>query len=125
MNLFEYIDLINDKPIHIATVNNENNPNLAVAKNVRVIEENKIIIAASEMNNTPKNIEHNPHVVITTFNEDWEGVRIFGKAKFYPNGEYYDFCYNAFWANNPKNLSSGIKLKGAIVVTVEKIEEYK
>ena len=125
MNLYNYIDLIDNKPIHIATVNDENKPNIAVACNVKVIEEDKLVIFASEMNNTPKNIERNPNVVITAFDNDWKGIRIFGKAYFYPEGKYFDLCYDAFWANNPKNLSSGITPKGAIVVTVDKIEDYQ
>lgn len=43
MNLLDYKDLIDNKPIHIATVNSENNPNLSVASDIRVIEEDKII----------------------------------------------------------------------------------
>ena len=125
MDLFKYVNLINDKPIHIATVNNENKPNIAVASNVRIIEKNKIIISVNEMVNTQKNIKNNPNVVMTIFNEEWVGLRIFGKAEFYTDGEYYDFCYNTFFKNNKKVLLSGKKLKGAIVVTVEKIEDYK
>ena len=45
MNLFEYKDLINDKPMHIATVRRDNNPNLSVASDVRVIDNDKIIIS--------------------------------------------------------------------------------
>ncbi len=47
MNLLDYKNLIDGKPIHIATVNSDNNPNLAVASDVRVIEENKIIISVN------------------------------------------------------------------------------
>lgn len=54
MNLFDYKELIDGRPIHIATVNNSNNPNLSVASDVRVIEKDKIIISVNEMNNTQK-----------------------------------------------------------------------
>ena len=91
MNLKEYKDLIDNKPIYIATVNKDNNPNLSVASNVRVLDDNKIIISVNEMNNTQNNIMYNSNVVITVFNEEWVGLRIFGKARFYDNGEYYDF----------------------------------
>ena len=37
-------DLIDNKPIHIATVNTDNNPNLSVASDVRVLDDNKIIL---------------------------------------------------------------------------------
>lgn len=125
MNLFDYTGLINDKPIHIATVNNENNPNLSVASDVRVIEENKIIISVNEMINTQKNIKYNPNIVITVFNEEWIGLRMFGTAKFYSDGEYYDFCQNTFFANNETTPFGATKPKGAIVVTIEKIEDFK
>lgn len=125
MNLFDYKDLINDKPIHIATVNIENNPNLSVASDVRILEENKIIISVNEMNNTQKNIEYNPNIVLTVFNDDWVGLRIFGKAKFYSDGEYYDFCKNTFFSNNEVTPFGATKPKGAIVVTVDKIEDFK
>ena len=125
MNLFEYENLINNKPIHIATVNNKNNPNLSVASDVRLIEKNKIIISVNEMNNTQKNIEYNPNIVLTVFNDDWVGLRIFGKAKFYSDGEYYDFCKNTFFSNNEATPFGATKPKGAIVIVVDKIEDFK
>ena len=125
MNLNDYKDLIDNKPIHIATVNKDNNPNLSVASDVRVLDSNKIIISVNEMKNTQNNIIYNSNVVLTVFNENWEGLRIFGKAKFYDSGEYYDFCKNTFFANNEVTPFGATKPKGAIVVNVEKIEEFK
>lgn len=125
MNLFEYTDLINDKPMHIATVRADNNPNLSVASDVRVIDNDKIIISVNEMNNTQRNIKNNPNVVLTVFNKDWIGLRIFGEATFYLDGEYYDFCQNTFFANNETTPFGATKPKGAIVVKVLKIEEFK
>lgn len=49
MNLFQYKNLIDGKPMHIATVNEYNNPNLAVASDVKVIENNKIVISVNEV----------------------------------------------------------------------------
>ena len=105
MNLFDYKELIDGKPIHIATVNSNNNPNLSVASDVRIIEKDRIIISVNEMNNTQKNIEHNPNVVITAFNEKWVGLRIFGKGQFYTDGKYYelDLC-QVFRHNFSNNL---------------------
>lgn len=125
MNLFNYKDLIDGKPIHIATVNSSNNPNLSVASDVRVIEKDKLIISVNEMNNTQKNIKYNSNVVLTSFNEKWVGIRIFGKAKFYTNGDYYDYCNKIFFSNGEITPFGATKPKGAIVVKLEKIEEYK
>lgn len=125
MDLFDYKELINGKPIHIATTNLDNNPNLSVASDVRILEKNKIIISVNEMNNTQRNIKNNSNIVITAFNKEWIGLRIFGKAKFYTEGEYYDFCKNTFFSNGEVTPFGATKPKGAIVIQVEKIEDFK
>lgn len=116
MNLLDYKDLIDGKPVHIATVNSSNNPNLSVASDVRVFEKDTIIISVNEMNHTQKNIEYNSNVVLTVFNDEWIGLRIFGKAKFYTQGEYYDFCNNTFFSNGEVTPFGATKPKGAIVI---------
>lgn len=83
MNLLNYKELINGKPMHIATVNMENNPNLAVASDVKVIAENKLLISINEMVNTQENIKYNPNVILTVFDQDYKGLRIFGTAQFF------------------------------------------
>ena len=123
MNLFDYQELIDDKPMHIATVNSKNNPNLAVASDVRVIEKDKIIISVNEMVHTEENIEYNPNVVLTVFDSDYKGLRIFGKAKYYIDGNYYDFCMKTFFGNGEVTPFGATKPKGAIVVNVTKVEK--
>lgn len=125
MNLFDYKELIDGKPMHIATINTDNNPNLSVASDIRVLEKDKIIISVNEMNNTQKNISYNPNVVLTVFNEEWVGLRMYGKANFYEDGEYYDFCNKTFFSNGEVTPFGATKPKGAIVINIEKIEEFK
>lgn len=125
MNLFEYKDLINDKPMHIATVNSYNNPNLSVASDVRVFGEKEIIISVNEMNNTQENIKYNSNVVLTVFDQDYVGLRIFGNAEFYEDGGFYDFCKKTFFSNGEVTPFGATKPKGAILVRVKKIEEFK
>ena len=125
MNLFDYKDLIDGKPIHIATINSDNNPNLSVASDVRVLEKDKLIISVNEMNNTQNNISYNPNVVLTVFNDEWVGLRMWGKAKFFEEGEYYDFCNKTFFSNGEVTPFGAVKPKGAIVINVEKIEQFK
>lgn len=124
MNLFEYKDLIDGKPMHIATVNKSNNPNLAVASDVKVIENDKIIISVNEMVNTQENVQYNHNVVLTVFNEKYEGLRIFGTAEFYKDGKYYDICEKTFFGNGEVTHFGAIKPKGAIVVKVDKVSKY-
>lgn len=124
MNLFEYQDLINGKPMHIATVNKQNNPNLAVASDIKVIEENKIIISVNEMMHTQENIIYNPNVVLTVFNEEYKGLRLFGTAQFFADGEYYDICEKTFFGNGEVSPFGATKPKGAIVITITDYSEY-
>lgn len=123
MNLFEYKNLIDGKPMHIATVNISNNPNLSVASDVKVIEEDKILISVNEMSNTQKNIEHNSNVVLTVFDENWVGLRIFGTAKFYTEGEYFELDKEIF--DEALFAERGIHVKGALVITVSRYEKYE
>lgn len=125
MNLLENKDLIENNPMHIATVSSDNKPNLAVVADVRVIEENKIIISHNEMVHTPKNILTNRNVVLTSFNEKWEGLRMAGVADYYTDGKYYDFCEKTFFGNGEVSSLGATKPKGAIVVTIEKCEAIK
>ena len=118
MNLFKNKELINNRPMHIATVSNSNKPNLAIVADVKVIAEDKIIIAHNEMINTPKNILDNKDVVLTAFDENWEGIRISGKAEYYTNGEYFDLVVKLFKNENTNP-------KGVIVVTVTSVDEIK
>ena len=125
MNLLDYKELIDNRPTHIATVNNDEKPNLAVVSNIRVLDDNRIIISVNEMNNTQKNIEYNDNVALTVFNDQWVGIRMFGNAKFYDSGEYYDFCFKTFFPNGKVSPFGATKPKGALVITINEIEEYK
>lgn len=77
------------------------------------------------MNRTQKNIGHNSKVVITAFDKDWNGVRIFGEAKFYEDGEYRDYCKKTFFSKGEVSPFGATEPKGAIVVKVNKVMEYK
>lgn len=125
MNLLDYKEQIDNKPTHIATVSKDNKPNLAVASNIRVIDENRLVISINEMNNTQNNIQYNDNVALTVFNDKWVGLRMFGKGKFYESGEYYDFCFKTFFPNGKVSPCGATRPKGALVITIEKIEEYK
>ena len=100
-------------------------PNLSIASDVIVISENKLLISCNEMVNTPLNILENKNVVLTSFNENWEGFRIFGKAKYYTDGECYELCEKTFFGNGEVSPFGATKPKGAILVIAEKVEEIK
>lgn len=70
------------------------------------------------MVNTQQNIQYNHNVVLTVFNEKYEGLRMFGTAKFYTECKYYKLCEETFWGNGEVSPFGVTKTKGAIVVTV-------
>ncbi len=125
MKLVDYREIIDNKPIHIATVTPEGDPNLAVASDVNILNDDELIISVNEMNRTQTNIQSNSKVVITAFDKDWKGVRIFGKAKFHDSGEYLDYCKKTFFGNGEVSPFGATEPKGAIVVKVDWVEEYK
>lgn len=122
--LTEYKQIINGKPIHIATVTPDNYPNLAVASDVQILDDDHLLISASEMTHTQENIQRNPKVAITAFGKDWKGVRIFGTAEFHTSGKYYDLCQEKFFSKGEVTTFGATKPKGAIVVKTTEIEEY-
>lgn len=122
--LVKYQNILNGKPIHIATVTPNNNPNLAVASDVVVLDDDHLLISVNEMTHTQENITHNPKVVITAFDKDWKGVRIFGTANFYTNGEYYDLCKQKFFGKGEVTPFGATEPKGAIVVKVSELKEF-
>ena len=115
IKLLKYVDLIEGNPCHIATVNSGNNPNLSVASDIKVLDDETILISNNEMINTPDNIIYNNHVVLTSFSEKWAGVRMTGIASYHTNGEYFEICNKYF--NNETATP-----KGAIVIKVTRVE---
>lgn len=115
VKLTNYIKLIESNPCHIATISKSNTPNLSVASDIKVLDDETILISNNEMIHTPDNILANENVVLTSFNENWAGVRLTGKASYYTQGEFFDIC-NKFFNNETATP------KGVIIVKVKQVE---
>ena len=115
IKLKNYIELIEKNPCHIATVKEGGFPNLSVASDIKVLDDETILISNNEMINTPDNIIKNENIVLTSFNDHWAGIRLTGKAKYYIKGEYFEICNKYF--NNETATP-----KGAIIIKVLKVE---
>ena len=114
-DLLNFKDLIENNPCHIATVSSLNQPNLSVASDIKVLDKNTILISNNEMINTPDNILNNENIVITSFNDNWAGVRLTGTAQYFTSGEYFDICNKYF--NNETATP-----KGVIIIKILKAE---
>jgi uncharacterized pyridoxamine 5'-phosphate oxidase family protein len=113
--LSEYKSLLENNPISIATTDGEQ-PNIAIASDVKVVSDYQLLICHSEMKKTVVNITTHNRVCITCFDKNWGGVRIYGKAEYYNDGEWLERVIRLF-ANDQTSP------KGAILVTAEKIEQ--
>lgn len=63
-SLMEYKNLIESNPCHLATVRKNGTPNLAVAADIKLIDDNDILISCNEMVNTPVNITPPIHTIL-------------------------------------------------------------
>ena len=115
VKLMGFVNLIEENPCHIATVNADGAPNLSVASDIKVLDDETILISNNEMIHTPDNIVSNHNVVLTSFSDKWAGVRLTGIASYHTKGEYFDICNKHF--NNETATP-----KGAIIVKVTKVE---
>lgn len=115
VKLTNYINLIENNPCHIATINKDNTPNLSVASDIKVLDDETILISNNEMIHTPDNIVFNNNVVLTSFSDKWAGLRLTGQATYHTQGDYFDICNKYF--NNETATP-----KGAIIVKIKKVE---
>jgi predicted pyridoxine 5'-phosphate oxidase superfamily flavin-nucleotide-binding protein len=91
----------------------------AIFVEINKAEDDKIIITDNEMVTTRKNLLENRQVAILAFERDLKYcLKILGKAKYYTKGKYFDFV-RKLEAN--KNRCP----KGAIVITIKDIIEFK
>jgi predicted pyridoxine 5'-phosphate oxidase superfamily flavin-nucleotide-binding protein len=117
MDLTKFVELLEKHPTQIATVNGNGHPNISVVADVKVLGEDRILIAHNEMVKTVENIkEGRKQVCLTCFNPDWQGVRVYGEAEYFTEGGAYDKVIELF-ANEKTNP------QGAIVVTASALNE--
>jgi len=66
---------------------------------------------------TVENVKMNSAICLTTFDKDWKGVRMYGQAKYYATGKWYDLAKELFTTKQTTP-------KGAIVVTVNIMQKH-
>lgn len=106
--------LIENNPMSLATINNDNTPNVIGVAFVKIISENQIVITDNYMSQTINNIQNNNNVCLAVWDKDWEGRKLIGTADYYTSGEWKTFVENI-------KENKGQAAKGAIVVTINKI----
>lgn len=118
INLNQFVEILENNPLTLATVDDAEQPNLAVVADVKVISKNELLIAHNEMVKTIVNIKNQPKVCLTCFNKDWQGVRIYGEASYFNDGPYFEQIVKLFETET-------VHPKGAILITVNALNPMK
>lgn len=114
MTLNEIKEIIENNPVALSTVTEENKPNVIAAAFVKVVSENQVLISDNYMNETVQNIKTNNNICLAVWNKDWQGYKIIGTAIYHDSGEWLDFVKSI-----PENKDH--PAKGAVLIDVEKI----
>jgi hypothetical protein len=107
--------IIEENPVALATVDNENKPNVIAVAYVKVIED-KIVVTDNFMKTSVANILVNPNVSLAVWDKDWNGYKITGQATYYTGGKWKEIVETL-----PENKD--FSAKGAVVVSVESIKD--
>jgi len=116
-NLLNFKKLIESNPSHIASVTQDSKPNLCIASDVLALDEKTALVSNNEMNKTPIHVLHNPNIILTCFDNDFNGIRMTGTAIYHTNGTHFDIANKEF-------KSDTTTPKGVLAITVTKLEQF-
>ena len=115
----EQIDLLNRRKIIILATSSLKGDPRAIFVEANQAKDDKIIITDNEMETTRRNLLENKQVFILVSEEDYSYcLKISGKAEYYTEGKYFDFVRNL-------EANKDFLQKGAIVITIKNINEFK
>jgi len=118
MGLKKIKSTIEKLPMFIATTDKKCKPHVIAIACVKVIDDKKLLITDNYMETTKKNLLSNNKMEILVYGKNWKGYRLNGKSQYYKSGKWLDQV-KAMKEN--KNHPA----KGAIIVTVSKIEKVE
>jgi len=107
------------KPIVLATATKDGIPNVVPVGMKKIIDDETILISDQYLNKTRKNIEANPRVAITVWDEI-EGYQIKGTVTIETSGPLFE--ETARWVKERgKSLNRPLKSKGALILKITEI----
>jgi predicted pyridoxine 5'-phosphate oxidase superfamily flavin-nucleotide-binding protein len=107
------------KPIVLATATKDGIPNVVPVGMKKIIDDETILISDQYLNKTLKNIQANPRVAITVWDEI-EGYQIKGTVTVETSGPLFEETVR--WAEERgKSISTPLKPKGALILKIMEI----
>lgn len=116
VELKELKEMIESEPVALATLSETGDPYVITVAEVRVIEEDKLLITDNYMRKTRENIVRSGKVALVVWDKEMNGHNMTGTAKYFTEGKYVEQV-------KAMKENKGLPAKGAIVVTVVKIKE--
>lgn len=113
------LDLLSRRNLVILATSSLNGKPRAIIVEANKVKKDKIIITDNEMGVTRNNLLVNKNVFLLAYEEDYHyGLKISGEVKYHTDGKYFDFV---------KNLETNKRYspKGAVVITVKEVTEFK
>lgn len=108
-------ELLKNNALALATIDESGNPHVVAMAGVIFVSKNQFLLTDNHLQETLKNIQNNPNIAITVWNNDWQnncfGYKLKGVVEYFTNGEYYQKVKVA-----PEN--QGEICKGALLITI-------
>lgn len=114
MDLKHFKNLIENHPVGLATVTEENKPNVIGVAYVKIVSDDEVLVTDNYMNQTLKDISVNPNVCLIVWDKDLNGCKLVGTVEHYMEGKWKKFV-EGMEENN------GLPAKGALLIKVTKI----
>jgi len=106
--------IIEENPIALATVDENNKPNVIGVAYVKVVNNNQVIITDNYMKQTKENLNRNNNVCLAVWDKNWNGYKLIGTAEYFTSGKWKEFIEKI-----PEN--KGLSVKGAILVAISQL----
>jgi predicted pyridoxine 5'-phosphate oxidase superfamily flavin-nucleotide-binding protein len=104
---------------YVATVSNDNTPNLSPKGTIIVLDESHLVFADIQSPKTIENLEHNPSVEINVVDPfSRRGYRFKGIAEIISSGEKFNDIISQYKKNGIKST-----IKCVVLVKIEKLSE--
>ena len=104
---------------YVATVSNDNTPNLSPKGTIIVLDESHLVFADIQSPKTIENLEHNPSVEINVVDPfSRRGYRFKGIAEIISSGDKFNDIISQYKKNGIKNI-----IKCVVLVKIEKLSE--
>ncbi len=114
MTLLDIKYLIENNPVALSTITENNKPNVIGVAFVKVVSDSELLITDNYMNRTKDDIVKNNNICLVVWDSDFKGYKMIGTAEYFTEGKWKKYV-------EEMSENEGLPAKGAILVKVEKI----